>query len=295
MTGVKTDAQSPASLPLSRAMLAIPFPMIDPVAFEIGPLAVRWYGLAYFVSILLGWRYARRLASDRRLWGGRPGPITAAEIDDFLLWATLGIVVGGRAGYALFYQPGGFLDDPLAFFRVWEGGMSFHGGMLGTILAIVLFSLKRRIPVLSFLDVAAAATPIGLFFGRIANFINGELYGRPSSVPWAMVFPGGGPEPRHPSQLYEAALEGIALFLILRLLTHGAHALRYPGVVGGAFVGCYGLARIAVEFFREPDPQLGFIAGFLTMGMVLSIPMLLVGFGAVAWAMRRGPARHRAA
>lgn len=169
--------------------------------------------------------------------------------------------------------------------------MSFHGGLLGTIIAILLFSRRRNIPVLSLLDVAAASVPFGLFFGRIANFINGELYGRPSDVPWAMAFPGGGPEPRHPSQLYEAALEGIALFIILRILTHSFGSLRYPGLTGGAFVAGYGLARIFVEFFRQPDAHLGYIGGFLTMGMILSLPMVLIGLGAVAYALRNG---HRA-
>jgi phosphatidylglycerol:prolipoprotein diacylglycerol transferase len=268
-------------------MFAIPFPMIDPVALQIGPLAIRWYGLAYFAGILIGWRYARRLVSNERLWGGRPAPITPTQIDDFLLWATLGIILGGRIGYALFYEPGAYLSDPLSLFRIWEGGMSFHGGLAGTILAIVLFSWKNRIPVLSLLDVSAAVTPIGLFFGRIANFINGELYGRASDVPWAMVFPNGGPVPRHPSQLYEAALEGVVLFIALRILTHRFGSLARPGLTGGAFIASYGLARITVEFFREPDPQLGEIVGFLTMGMLLSIPMVMIGAVAMAWAARR--------
>ncbi len=265
----------------------MPFPDIDPIAVQIGPLAVRWYGLAYLAGILLGWHYARRLVASPRLWGGRPAPMTPADIDDLLLWVTLGIILGGRLGYAIFYQPGHYLDDPLGFFRLWEGGMSFHGGMLGTILAIVVFASRRGIPILSLLDVAAAATPFGLFFGRIANFINAELWGRPTDVPWAVVFPGAGPEPRHPRQLYEAALEGVVLFLALRIITHWCRGLERPGLTGAAFVGLYGLARTFVEFFREPDPQLGFITGFFTMGMLLSIPMMLVGLGAAVWALRR--------
>ena len=268
-------------------MFVIAFPQIDPVAIEIGPLAVRWYGLAYFAGILLGWWYARRLVADDRLWGGRAAPLTLADIDDFLLWAVTGIILGGRLGYAAFYQPGHFLDDPLGFFRLWEGGMSFHGGMAGVIAAIIIFASRRKIPILSLLDVAAAAVPFGLLFGRVANFINGELWGRPADVPWAVVFPGGGPLPRHPSQLYEAALEGLLLFLVLRLLTHGALSLRRPGLTGGAFIAGYGAARIFVEFFREPDPQLGFISGFLTMGMILSLPMVLIGLAAVFWAARK--------
>jgi phosphatidylglycerol:prolipoprotein diacylglycerol transferase len=266
---------------------ALPFPQIDPVAFQIGPFAVRWYGLAYFAGILLGWRYARRLVVEERLWGGRPAPIGASDIDDLVLWITLGIIAGGRLLYALVYEPGHFLDDPLGLFRLWQGGMSFHGGFLGAILAMILFAWRRGLPVLSLLDVAAAATPFGLFFGRLANFINGELYGRPSDVPWAVEFPEGGFVPRHPSQLYEAALEGVALFLLLRLLTHRFLSLRHPGLTGGAFVALYGTARIVVEFFREPDAQLGFLAGGLTMGMLLSLPMVLVGAAAILLALRR--------
>ena len=271
-------------------MFAIAYPAIDPVAFEIGPLAVRWYGLAYFAGILLGWYYARRLIADESLWGGRPAPFTAADLDDLLLWVTLGVIVGGRLGYVLFYEPGSYIADPLSALRIWQGGMSFHGGMLGAIAAMVVFGRRRAISALSILDVAAAATPFGLFFGRIANFINGELFGRPSTVPWAMVFPEGGPLPRHPSQLYEAALEGILLFLVLRLLTHSWGSLRRPGLTGGAFVAGYGLCRIFVEFFREPDPQIGYLAGFVTMGMILSLPMVLVGLAAIWWSARKGEA-----
>jgi phosphatidylglycerol:prolipoprotein diacylglycerol transferase len=258
-------------------MFVIPFPVIDPVAVSFGPIKVRWYGLAYFAGILLGWLYARRLVSHERLWGDRPAPLTLADIDDLLLWMTLGIIIGGRLGNVLFYDPGFYLSDPLAVFRIWEGGMAFHGGLVGTILAMLIFGARRKIPVLTLFDVTAAATPIGLFLGRVANFINGELYGRPTDVPWAIVFPGGGPEPRHPSQLYEAALEGILLFAVLRLLTHHTLSLTRPGLTGGAFIAGYGLCRTLVEFLREPDPELEQLTGFLTMGMVLSIPMVLVG------------------
>ena len=272
---------------LGQTMLAIPFPAIDPVAIAIGPFAVRWYGLAYFAGILIGWWYARRLVSNQALWGGKPSAIAVQDIDDFLLWLVVGIVGGGRIGYALFYQPGHFLDDPLGFIRLWEGGMSFHGGLAGTIVAMAIFSLRRKFPMLSLFDVAAASVPFGLFFGRFANFINGELWGRVTDVPWGMVFPNGGPLPRHPSQLYEAVLEGALLFVVLRILTHHFGSLRRPGLTGGAFIAGYGAARIAIEFVREPDPQLGFLAGSLTMGMLLSIPMLLVGIGAIVVALRR--------
>jgi phosphatidylglycerol:prolipoprotein diacylglycerol transferase len=271
-------------------MLALPFPAIDPVAIAIGPFAVRWYGLAYFAGILIGWWYARRLVSNDRLWGGKPAPITVIDIDDFLLWLVVGIVGGGRIGYALFYQHGHFLDDPLGFFRVWEGGMSFHGGLAGTIMAMTLFALRRKIPMLSLFDVAAASVTFGLFFGRLANFINGELWGRATDVPWGGTFPNGGPLPRHPSQLYEAALEGVVLFLILRILTHRFESLRRPGLTGGAFIAGYGVARILIEFVREPDVQLGYLAGPLTMGMLLSMPMVLVGITAIVVALKRQPA-----
>jgi len=271
-------------------MFAIPFPAIDPVAVSFGPFAVRWYGLAYFAGILIGWWYARRLVSNERLWGGKPAPITVLQLDDFLLWLVIGIVGGGRLGYALFYQSGHFLDDPLGFFRIWQGGMSFHGGLAGVIMAMTLFAWRRKIPMFSLFDVCAASVPFGLFFGRLANFINSELWGRTTDVPWGMVFPNGGSLPRHPSQLYEGALEGVLLFVVLRILTHHFGSLRRPGLTGGAFAAGYGLARVAVEFVREPDPQLGYLAGPLTMGMLLSLPMVLVGVGAILVALRRQPA-----
>jgi phosphatidylglycerol:prolipoprotein diacylglycerol transferase len=283
-------------------MFAIPFPPVHPVAVEVGPLAVHWYGLAYFAGIVVGWLYARSLVADERLWGGVPAPMTLRDIDDFLLWATIGTIVGGRLGNVLIYDPSAYLADPLAILRIWEGGMAFHGGLIGVIGAVIIFAWRRKIPILSLLDVAAAATPFGLFFGRIANFINAELWGRPTDAPWGVVFcnatieatHGGicpaGMAPRHPSQLYEAALEGILLFLVLRTLTHHAGSLRRPGLTGGAFIAGYGLCRIMAEFVREPDPLLEQLSGFLTMGMVLSLPMVLIGLGAMALAMRRAPA-----
>ena len=267
---------------------AIPFPAIDPVLIQIGPLAVRWYALAYIAGILLGWAYAGRLLRDDRLWGG-PAPLTRADLDDFVLWVTLGIILGGRVGYVLFYNLDYYLDNPWDALALWHGGMSFHGGLLGVVLAVVLFARARGIPMLSLGDVASAAAPIGLFFGRIANFINGELYGRVTDVPWGVIFPNGGPEPRHPSQLYQAVLEGLVLFVVLRILTHRQLALRRPGLVFGAFLAGYAVARIVAERFRMPDPQLGFLFGGVTMGMLLSVPMLLFGLGLVLYARSREP------
>ena len=268
-------------------LFALPFPMIDPVLIAFGPFAIRWYALAYVAGILAGWWLARTIAGQEELWGGR-SPITPMDIDDVIIWAAIGIVLGGRAGYVLFYNPAYFAAHPEQILVLWRGGMSFHGGFAGTVLALLLFARKRGIPMLSMLDVAAIVTPIGLFLGRLANFVNGELWGRVADVPWAFVFPHAGPEPRHPSQLYEAGLEGIVLFAIL-IIAMRRHALTRPGLIGGLFVGGYGLARIGSEFFREPDAQLGFLAGGLTMGMLLSLPMLLVGASAIWYALRRPP------
>ena len=263
-------------------LFAIPFPAIDPVAVAIGPFVVRWYALAYIVGLLLGWRYCLVLA-DRP-----PRLVERRDIDDFLVWATLGVVLGGRIGYVLFYQPGYYLQHPIEALYLWHGGMSFHGGALGVTLAILLFTRARRLPVLAFSDVIAEAIPIGLFFGRIANFINGELFGRETDIPWAMVFPNGGPVPRHPSQLYEAVCEGLLLFLVLLLAEHRG-ARRRPGIVTGLFLIGYAVARMSGELFRQPDAQLGFLVFGTTMGQVLSIPVLIAGFILIWWA-RRQPA-----
>jgi phosphatidylglycerol---prolipoprotein diacylglyceryl transferase len=268
--------------------LAIPFPAFDPIIVAIGPFAVRWYALAYIVGVLIAWFYARALVRSEQPWGG-PAPLEAEDVDDFVVWVTLGVLLGGRLGYVLFYNPAHFAANPAEIVRLWNGGMSFHGGFLGCILAVVLFAWKRGIPVLTLGDVTCAAGPIGLFLGRLANFVNGELFGRPTDVPWGVIFPAGGPIPRHPSQLYEAALEGVVLFAALALLVR-AGALRRPGFVTGTFALGYGGARLVAELFREPDPQLGFLWGGLTMGMLLSLPMLLAGFGFIAFALRRRPA-----
>jgi phosphatidylglycerol:prolipoprotein diacylglycerol transferase len=267
--------------------LALPFPNLDPILIQIGPFAIRWYALAYIVGILGGWLYARAIIRNARLWGG-PAPLTTLHYDDFIVWVTLGIILGGRLGYVLFYNPAYFAAHPLEALELWKGGMSFHGGFTGCVAAVVLFAWKNKVPMLSLGDITCAVGPIGLLLGRLANFVNGELWGRPSDVPWAMVFPSGGPMPRHPSQLYEAALEGVVLLVVLGLLIR-AGALRRPGLTIGAFAIGYAIARSACELFREPDAQLGFLWGGLTMGMVLSLPLLLFGAVLVAIALRRPP------
>ncbi|MEH2506248.1 phosphatidylglycerol:prolipoprotein diacylglycerol transferase [Bradyrhizobium sp. AZCC 1578] len=275
--------------------LTITFPAIDPVAISIGPFAIRWYALAYICGIVLGWIYARALIRKEKLWGG-PAPIAPVQLDDFILWVTIGIIVGGRTGYVLFYNPAIFIQNPIAIFKLWEGGMSFHGGFLGCVAAVMLFARTNNISILSLGDITTAVAPIGIFLGRLANFIKGELWGRPadSSVPWAMVFPDGGPLPRHPSQLYEAGLEGILLFVILAAMIRMG-ALKRPGLILGSFIAIYGLARITSEFFREPDPQLGFLWDpqlGLTMGMLLSVPMIIAGAILIMMAWRRETPQH---
>ncbi len=252
-------------------LFAIPFPAIDPVLVEIGPFAIRWYALAYIAGIVLGWRLMRHLVR----WD--PKVATPVQVDDFVTWATLGVILGGRLGYVLFYRPGYYLAHPLEIPAVWQGGMSFHGGALGVIIATVLFCRLNKLSILGFGDRLAAVAPIGLFFGRLANFINGELWGRVSDVPWAMVFPTGGPEPRHPSQLYQAGMEGLALFAVLMAMTLRPGLRARPGFVFGAFLMGYGLARCIGELFRQPDAFLGFLFAGATMGQLLSVPMMLVG------------------
>ncbi|QWG22631.1 prolipoprotein diacylglyceryl transferase [Bradyrhizobium sediminis] len=269
--------------------LTIAFPVFDPVAIAIGPIAIRWYALAYIGGIVLGWIYARALIKSEKLWGG-PAPITLPQMDDFILWVTVGIIVGGRTGYVLFYNLPFFIQHPIQIFELWNGGMSFHGGFLGCVAAVMLFARRNGISILSLGDITTAVGPIGLFLGRLANFINSELWGREadSSVPWAMVFPNGGPLPRHPSQLYEAGLEGIVLFTVLAVMIRFG-ALKRPGLILGSFIAIYAFARITGEFFREPDPQLGFLWGGLTMGMLLSVPMIIAGAILIVVAWRRTP------
>ena len=267
----------------------MPFPNFDPVLVHLGPIAIRWYALAYIAGILLGWRYGVALIRNARLWTPAGAPITTAQIDDLILWLTLGVILGGRLGYVLFYGRGAFLADPLEIVKVWHGGMSFHGGFLGVMVAIIGFARVNRVDMLRLGDLVAPCVPIGLFFGRIANFINGELWGRSTTLPWGIIFPSA-PDalPRHPSQLYEAGLEGLALFLILRLATHRLHWLRLRGAMTGLFILMYGLFRIALENVRQPDVGFDHMPFGLTMGIILSTPMVLIG-GWLLWRSRRAP------
>ena len=261
----------------------MPFPDFDPVLIHIGPFAIRWYALAYIAGILLGWRYAVAILRKPTLWTHRPPPLTTLQLDDLILWITLGVIVGGRIGHTLFYTPELIWRDPMEILKVWHGGMSFHGGALGVALALALFSWRNKLDPLRIGDLIAAATPIGLFFGRIANFINGELWGRPTTVPWGIIFPGAGPQPRHPSQLYEAALEGLALFVLLAWAVWGRRWTNRRGAVMGLFIAGYGVVRISLENVREPDSYMPHFPLGLTMGMMLSAPMVIVG----AWLVWR--------
>jgi len=255
------------------------FPQFDPVIVQIGPFGIRWYALAYIVGLVLGWRLLRHLV---RL---TPAVATPLQADDFLTWATLGVVLGGRLGYVLFYQPGVYLAHPGMIFAVWEGGMSFHGGALGVAIAIIWFCRRNAIPLLGFGDRVAVCAPIGLGLGRIANFINGELWGRPAPdwLPWAMIFPNAGPMPRHPSQIYQALMEGLVLFVVMFALSRSEAIRARFGCLGGTFLIGYGIARIIGEMFREPDAFLGFLFAGATMGQLLSIPMVILG----AWMILR--------
>ena len=275
----------------------LPYPEIDPtiVAVSLGgfELALRWYALAYIAGLLLGWWLIVRLMRRPALWPNDAAPMTPKEPEDLLTWMTLGVILGGRLGFVLFYNPGHYWQNPGDILKVWEGGMSFHGGFLGVAVALVLWTRMRRLPLLQVGDAVALVAPVGLFFGRIANFINGELWGRTTDVPWAMIFPGAGPEPRHPSQLYEAALEGLVLGAVMWWLALSRGWLKYPGRLIGVFFLGYGLARSVVENFRQWDAQLGYVVewgwGGLTMGQILSLPMIAVGLAFLLLARR--PAR----
>ncbi len=261
---------------------------LDPVALQIGPLALRWYSLAYIIGIIAAWWLLLRMVR-------RPGaPMTAKHVDDLVTWCTLGVILGGRLAYVIFYNPSQYLQNPLDIFKLWEGGMSFHGGLAGVILAIVLYARSQGLSALRILDYVAVVTPIGLLLGRFANFVNGELWGRPTDGTWGIIFPDAGPDPRHPSQLYEAALEGALLLIVLTFLFWATRARLKPGLLGGIFIAGYGLSRFVIEFFREPDAQLGVLPIGLTMGQLLTLPMILGGLWLLATLNRRETASETA-
>lgn len=260
-------------------------PNFDPVALQLGPFAVHWYALAYVVGILFAVWYIKYLARQPRLWGANRPTLNATEADEFFIYALLGVILGGRLGYVLFYKPMFYLQNPLDILKTWDGGMSFHGGFLGVVIACLIYGRPRGKTLDRMLDLGAASVPVGLGLGRIANFINAELWGGPSTLPWAVIFPGE-TTARHPSQLYEALLEGLFLFIAVRIATHHFSALKHPGRASGIFATGYALSRILVEFVREPDAHLGYFAGFLTMGMILSLPLLGVGIW-LLWRSRR--------
>lgn len=266
----------------------MPFPNIDPIAISIGPFAVHWYGLAYLLGVLLGAAYGNVLLSRQNLWKDDRPPFEAGAIWDFAFWAVIGIVVGGRVGYVLFYNLPVYLADPVQIFAISDGGMSFHGGMAGLMIAMAAFTRSKGGRILSSLDLLGAIATIGLFLGRVANFVNAELYGAPTDLPWGVIFPTDPDQvPRHPSQLYEALLEGVVLFLVIMLMIYAFKALRRPGLVSGFFGIGYALSRIAVEFVRLPDQQIGYLfGGWLTMGIVLSLPLLVAGLLLVIYASR---------
>jgi len=259
----------------------LPFPNIDPIFFSLGPLAFRWYGLMYLIGLLGAYWLIKARAAKKQI------PLSPRQLSDLIVFAAFGVFIGGRLGYVLFYNLPFYLDHPLKTFAVWEGGMSFHGGLLGVCVALVLFCKKRGFRMASIADLAAGAAPIGLGFGRMGNFINGELFGRATDVDWCMVFPHGGPECRHPSQLYEAGLEGIGLFLLTTIVSR---LETPPGTVFWTFISGYGVARFFVEFFREPDSHLGFIFQWVTMGQLLCIPMIALGLIMILRGYRRSVA-----
>ena len=244
---------------------------LDPIALKVGPIVVRWYALAYIAGLFLGWRYCALLLKRG------PFVMELQQLEDLFFYVTIGVIIGGRLGYVLFYNPGYFFYNPLEILMIWRGGMSFHGGLLGVSAVGLIISYRKNIPLWQLTDLLAAAAPIGLFFGRITNFINGELYGRVSNAPWAVIFPNGGPLPRHPSQLYEAALEGFLLFILLGALAFFTKVRHCAGILTSLFLLGYGTTRAMVEFFREPDPQLGFFIEYFTMGHLLCLPMIVAG------------------
>ena len=257
-------------------LLALPFPVIDPVLFEVGPLVIRWYALAYIGGFIFGWWLAKRLVATDRFWAGGQAPFQPAVIDDAIVWAALCGILGGRLAFVFVYNLDYYLANPGSIIAVWEGGMAFHGGIVGAVVGLLIFARRNSLPLLPLIDLAAIVAPIGIALGRLANFIKPELWGRVTDVPWAIVFPGAGPEPRHPSQIYQALTEGLLLFAVLLFIAR-CGGLKRPGLLAGCFGVGYGLARSFGELFRQPDPQLGFLFAGATMGQLLSVPLIGVG------------------
>ncbi len=258
-------------------LFAIPYPNIDPVALSLGPISIKWYGLAYMAGLLGGWVYAQRLVDTTLLWARNAPPFARDRVDDLLLYITLAVVLGGRLGQVLLYDPGYYFANPAEIVKIWKGGMSFHGALIGSGLAILLFAHRYNVSARTVMDISCAAVPFGLVFGRVANFINSEHWGRVTDAAVGMVFPNGGPEPRHPSQLYEAALEGVVMIFIIRYLTHHALALKRPGLVTGVWLAWYAIARFICEFYREPEPIHALNIEPLTAGQFYCLPMFLLG------------------
>jgi phosphatidylglycerol:prolipoprotein diacylglycerol transferase len=255
---------------------AIQFPNLNPIAFYVGPFGVHWYALAYVAALLFASWYLKRLVTTASLWGGKQPTFTTQQVDDLFMWFMGGVILGGRLGYVLLYKPLFYLQNPLEIIKTWDGGMSFHGGFLGVVIACWIWGRKHGVGLDRQMDLGAAVTPVGLGFGRLANFINAELWGKPTDAPWGVVFPGEAVA-RHPSQIYEMILEGIVLFILIRIGTHRLKFLQHPGRAAGLWALVYGASRILVEFFREPDAHIGYIAGFITMGMIYSLPLVAVG------------------
>lgn len=267
---------------------ALTYPNIDPTAIAIGPIEIKWYGLAYMAGLLLGWLYVRRLIATERLWKNDRAPMGVDRADDLLLFVTLAVIVGGRLGQVLLYEPSYYFSNPSEILKTWHGGMSFHGALIGSALAILYFARRFNVSARTVMDLCCAAVPFGIFFGRIANFINSEHWGRVTDAAVGMVFPNGGPEPRHPSQLYEAALEGLVMMILMRVMTHRVLGLKRPGLVTGVWLVWYAIARIICEFFREPEAIHAFNVAPFTAGQVYSLPMLLLGVYFIVTAPRTG-------
>lgn len=270
------------------SLAALTYPNIDPVALSFGPVSIKWYGLAYMTGLIVGWLYVRRLLETPHLWAGANPPLSLAKVDDLLLYSTLAIILGGRLGQVLLYDPGYYFAHPAEILQVWRGGMSFHGALIASGVVALLFARANGLSFRTITDLMCAASPLGLMLGRVANFINSEHWGRTTDAWIGMVFPNGGPDPRHPSQLYEAALEGLVMLVVMRLATHTALGLKRPGLVTGIWLVWYAIARTICEFFREPETVHALNIEPFTAGQLYSLPMLLLGLYFIVSANRSG-------